>query len=379
MKPFFILSAVVLLFSFFFSSDLQASRAAGGLRAGDRFPELLFRHELSDSARKYLGLQKRFFPFLEKNEFSLGDIDADVVVIEFFNNYCTSCQAQAPVMNTIHAQIAGSPEVSGRVKFLGIGAGNNVREVTKFKNERDVRFPLLPDPDFVLYEAVGDPGGTPFTIIVKNIPSGAIVASAHMGLVKDTGFLVSEIHTALNTSPEDIRFLTAKQPGAPSEERMLSLDLNEEEKRSRVRQSMLNACGKGCSVTSLAEIHLTESGVVYRGRITSAGKDVILYSKVVSRKPVCDVCHGIHFIVTFNSDGAIADFAPIHLTKYGNVEWHENDVGFMRRKLLDRSLKKGYIFKPEADAVSMATMTSALIFNSINRLGTLVSELESIR
>jgi hypothetical protein len=129
---------------------------------------------------------------------------------------------------------------------------------------------------------------------------------------------------------------------------------------------------------TITKIKLPESGIVFRGARTDKGKREILYAKLISRKPTCDVCHGIHFIVTFDRKGTIKDFFPIHLTKYGNVNWSAADIELMQHKLVGRSLLQHKTFNPKVDAVSMATMSSALVFNSLNKLQSTVNELQRL-
>ncbi len=66
---------------------------------------------------------------------------------------------------------------------------------------------------------------------------------------------------------------------------------------------------------------------------------------------------------------------PLHLTKYGNVEWNEYDIENMRKQLMGKKLKKELIFDPAVDAVSTATMSSALIFKGVNELRAVYKEL----
>jgi hypothetical protein len=117
---------------------------------------------------------------------------------------------------------------------------------------------------------------------------------------------------------------------------------------------------------------LPKSGVIYRGE--AAGET--LYAKVISRKPTCDVCHGIHFIIVFNREGIITGFTPIYLTKYGNIKWSAADIAFMRERIVGRSVLTRKTFNHAVDALSTATMSSALIFNSLNKLQSVFSELK---
>ena len=89
------------------------------------------------------------------------------------------------------------------------------------------------------------------------------------------------------------------------------------------------------------------------------------FAEVVSRASICDVCHDVHFIYVFDQGGKIVDFAPLHLTKYGNVVWDGADVTKMRQRVVGQYLRAPRPFDPKVDAVTKATMTSAIIFDQL--------------
>lgn len=59
-------------------------------------------------------------------------------------------------------------------------------------------------------------------------------------------------------------------------------------------------------------------------------------------------------------------FLPLHLTKFGNVEWTAGEVEAFRKRVVGKPLAGDWRFDPGVDAVSSATMTSASIFNSLD-------------
>ncbi len=130
-------------------------------------------------------------------------------------------------------------------------------------------------------------------------------------------------------------------------------------------------------VINFSKLFLKKNRGIYHGNVVIAGKKLNLFSVVVSRNPVCDLCHGIHFIITFNDKGTILNFTPIHLTKYGNELWNEEDTNVMKETILGGSVKKGFKFNPDVDAVSTATITSILIIDSINKLHGIIKEIKS--
>jgi len=353
-----------------------AGQAEDIIGPGDLLPPHTFGGELSKPDSDYLGLSPGFLSLFKKKSFAVQDIPADILVVEFFNNYCTSCQAQAPVMNAVFNRIAASDTLSSKVRFLGVGAGNNQREVDRFKLEKNVLFPLFPDASFAYYNAIGDPGGTPFVIIAKKTDAGFRIVATHMGLEKDPEYFFQKVHEAAlqDSQPQKASAVDMLRSGP---DRVLALPFSEGELEAAVRASMQAACAGRGTVTSVTRISLPGREGLFRGELSGAKDCTLLFSHVASRKPVCDVCHGVHFIVTFNSEGTILDFTPLHVTKYGNVLWDEKDVDRMRQNLLGRSLEAGLVFHPETDAVSQATMSSSIIYNSVNNLKAVYKQLKN--
>jgi thiol-disulfide isomerase/thioredoxin len=357
----------------------KASAAERLIKAGEPFPRLSFEQPLSEGEANYLGLSNVLVPGLA-TRIVVADIDAELIVVEFLNRYCPSCQAQAPIMNEVYEAISSRPELKKKIKFIGIAAGNNLDETVQYKKEKQVPFPVFTDAEFIAYDAIGDPGGTPCIILVKKEDSRLTVAQAHVGLISSKEKLLQNITSAVSTEGKTNQAAIPAEAIPRAEARMLTLNLKEAELRALITKSMLTGTGATgyAKLASLSSIILPESGAVYRGEITGGTQRTILFSKVISRKPTCDVCHGIHFIITFDRDGVITDFYPIHLTKYGNAQWDKKDINVMRSRIVGRSLLQQKTFNPGVDAVSAATMSSALIFNSLNRMQETFTELKQV-
>lgn len=346
------------------------------LEPGDTFPLIYLDQPSAPEEQNYLGLS----PEDKKQKITIADINAELVVVEFMNRYCPSCQAQVPIMNRAYALIEGQPEHKNKVRLIGIGAGNNNEELKGFRTEQAIPFPLFQDPEFIAYDAIGDPEGTPFTILVRRVNNRFVVLSTHLGRVSSAEDLVKDIQDALAVDPQAVHTLAKEKALPRSDSRVLTLTLTEKEILQKVRQSMQASFKPAKNATSITitKIKLPGSGTLFRGARTVNGKREIFYAKLISRNPTCDVCHGIHFIVTFDRKGTIKDFSPIHLTKYGNVNWSAADIELMQHKLAGRSLLQHKTFNPKVDAVSMATMSSALVFNSLNKLQSTVNELQRL-
>lgn len=126
-----------------------------------------------DEARRYLGLQKT-----GGETFSLAEIDADILLIELFSMYCPFCQEEAPAVNMLYQAMEDFATTGISVKIIGLGANNSAFEVDHFRTAYGVPFPLFPDQEMTMYNAL-DGRGTPgfigcrrnadggFTIVLK--------------------------------------------------------------------------------------------------------------------------------------------------------------------------------------------------------------------
>lgn len=351
-----------------------AASSARIIEPGDALPRLSFEQPLSAEDKNYLRLPDEGGNADKPAAVAINDLDAELLVIEFMNCYCPSCQSQVPLMNAACRAIEGLPDFKQQVRIIGVASGNSFEEVAAFKKEKEIPFPIFQDPDFTAYDAIGTPDGTPFTILARRVIGRFIVLSTHLGRIGSAEKLASDIQNALTSEPAAIQAMARAKAQPLADGRMLKLKLPEQELRTLIIKSMRAAVAaeKTPAPIRLAKIVLPKSGVIYRGE----GAGVTLYAKVISRKPTCDVCHGIHFIIVFNHEGIITNFTPIYLTKYGNIKWSAADIAFLRERIVGRSVLGRKTFNHTVDAVSTATMSSALIFNSLNKLPAVFNELK---
>jgi peroxiredoxin len=136
--------------------------------AGGSLPDFQLPAPKDSADKNYLGVSGPFF----SGPFKIPQIKANVVIIEIFSMYCPYCQAEAPHMNSLFSRIESNPDLKGKIKLLGIGAGNSEYEVGVFKKKYHVAFPLFPDGDFKIYDRIGEVR-TPYFIGVKINPDGS--------------------------------------------------------------------------------------------------------------------------------------------------------------------------------------------------------------
>lgn len=365
--------AVLFLFMAVGIKPAGASTKGKIITPGDFFPEFSFPMALSRGDVEYLGLPTKFLGLMKGDTFSLKDIKGDLIVLEYMNKYCFSCQLQAPVMNQAFEMTGKDPQLRGKVKFLAVAAGNNQNEVDSFKAEKKIPFPIMPDPKFLAYEAIGDPGATPFTLFIRKTDSGMVVARAKVGLTKDAEVILKEMRDSLKADWNAL----VKQQKDPSfqraKEEKLVLRYNEDELIKKAQESMLSPKWR---VLKVAKVKLSDDEDIYVGEIQTGGQKSHLFSKLVSRAPTCDICHATHFFFTFNDQGMVIHFLPLQVTKVDNADWDAKEIEKMKSRLVGRSILQPTDFDPQVDSVSSATMTAALIVDSVNKAKSLYEGLK---
>lgn len=165
------------LFCFFVS---VAAAWAGGI------PNLTLEDPLTPEEKSYLGVSS--------DTFTLTDIDADYVFIEAFSMYCPVCQRDAPHINDLFEKVSKA-DTAGRVKFLGLGLGNNSFEVQIYKEKYSVPFPLVNDQDYAIHTALGEVG-TPTYYMIKIKDGKVEILFMQEGEAKDPGKLLQVIKDA---------------------------------------------------------------------------------------------------------------------------------------------------------------------------------------
>ena len=90
-------------------------------------------------------MTKNYLGLTGSGTFKITQVKAQAVLIEIFSMYCPYCQKDAPGINELFQAIEENAEMKGRIKIIGIGAGNSAYEVGVYKKKYNVPFPLIPD------------------------------------------------------------------------------------------------------------------------------------------------------------------------------------------------------------------------------------------
>jgi len=167
---------------------LASSVWAGGPPAvGEKIPEFTLPAPKDSSERGYLGLT-----FLNRS-FRIPELKTEVVILQVFSMYCPYCQADAPHVNALYQLIEKNEKFKGKIKILGLGAGNSDFEVATFKKRYEVPFPLFSDRDFRIHKLLGEVR-TPYFIGIRKFPDGSHrVFLSRLGMINSAEAFLTEI------------------------------------------------------------------------------------------------------------------------------------------------------------------------------------------
>jgi peroxiredoxin len=334
------------------------------IQTGDLFPAIPLQTPSDPEDRRYLGLS-------EDETFTLDKIKGNLVLVEMMNVHCSSCRTQAPEYNKLYALIESDPKTKGQIKMLAIAAGNGDEEVKEFRDKYKVPFPLVPDPAFAMHRAIGS-SPTPFAIYVRQDTSGRMgrVVDTHLGPIFDHKDLFKQLAGMATMDLAAIGKQGREKEAKTAEVKPI---LTEKELEGRVESAFESMGGP---VNQFEKVSMKDSKTIYTAIVKRRQGPERFFAEVVNRSVPCDVCHDARFIYVFDSTGKVVGFTPIELTKYGNKPWDETDLSKLRSRVLGRYIFKSVVFDPKVDAIASATITSAVVLDSLSRGEAILEELK---
>lgn len=81
--------------------------------------------------------------------------NAEVVIVDFFDMYCHTCQTASSHVNELHALVQ-KRGLGGKIAFYAIGWGNTEMEADLYRTRFRVPFPVIPDRERTISSRYGD-------------------------------------------------------------------------------------------------------------------------------------------------------------------------------------------------------------------------------
>ena len=167
-------------------SLLLAAAAYAQPKVGDNVGNLEFSKPMSEADMKYLGLGKM-------DPFTLKDVKADYVLVDAFSTLCPHCVQQAPHLNKLYNLVSQNAKMKDKLKIVATGYQDNDMKLNAWKAIQKVPFPLIPDMDGKVFNALKLPG-TPVSVIVDKQGK---VHWVHVGAFENADEVLKEIKAAL--------------------------------------------------------------------------------------------------------------------------------------------------------------------------------------
>jgi peroxiredoxin len=156
-------------------------------QVGSPLPEIELSLPDNSAHLQYLGLRS------SGKTFRVGQIKAQIVILQIYSMYCPYCQAEAPNVNRLYGLIESNPALKDKMKIIGIGAGNTPFEVGTYKRKYAVAFPLIPDEDFKIHKIMGEVR-TPYFIAVKISAGGRTeVIYSRLGALENLDLFLAQL------------------------------------------------------------------------------------------------------------------------------------------------------------------------------------------
>ena len=270
-------------------------------------------------------------------------------------------------INELFARIEKDTELKNSVKIIGIAAGNNKDDVAFEEKKYD--YPIIPDDQYEFHQLVGQPP-TPFFIFARPYGNGRLlVLDSFLGKLEDTDKLFAMVKAALkkSLSGSPVKQKKKQDDQVPDE---LVIPVEDSELAKMISQGL---AVNGGYTDKIEKINLKELGDVYTGVLKKSKRQI--FARVVARKIPCVDCHDVFFIYSFDDMGKFIQFIPISISKLDNEKWDEKDRNKIQNNFKGKSLLTERHFNPKVDAISSATISSKVIYNSMGETELVIRKL----
>jgi thiol-disulfide isomerase/thioredoxin len=147
----------------YFQSDTQMSELIDD-------SEGTFKIQLSAPAPEFL------LESVSGNKIKLGDLTGKIVLVNFWATWCVPCREEMPVFQTYFDKY---PE---KIIILAINAQDSQESMLAYKNELDLTFPMLIDPDNAVHRSY----------LVRGFPTSFIIDQEGVLKVQHVGAMTED-------------------------------------------------------------------------------------------------------------------------------------------------------------------------------------------
>lgn len=152
------------------------------LQKGSQMPQMRLNGPFAPKDGQYLGVAPQ-------QPFDLGDVKAELIVVEIIGVYCPQCHKQRPHINRLYHRVQKNAALADKIKFIGIAAGATPMEVSYLVKEANIPYPILTDEKFEIHKQLGEPR-TPFNLVTTR--EGKVLWT-HLGIIKDMNAFLSTL------------------------------------------------------------------------------------------------------------------------------------------------------------------------------------------
>ena len=118
-------NAATMIAMMIFISTLAIAASTQPPQTGSSLPEIKMIKPVEAGDLKYLGISG-------SGTFMADEVKGQALILQIFSLYCPYCQKDAPNVNRFFGLIENNPKLKGKIKILGIGAGNSQFVVNTF-------------------------------------------------------------------------------------------------------------------------------------------------------------------------------------------------------------------------------------------------------